>query len=301
MPTPSRKTFCSTVLGALFLAASAAADGHVDGAWLTSSFWDDGQAEVAFYEVERTRNQYGQPADQTFLVGTYLVKHEYDPATEAKASPGAPGRLPAFKWALFYEFESGAYQYKRSWVLNAAQADLTPLKSSFASFDWCSNLYRELSFRPGGTVASLVRSDDYGNRASSFANPDGAYPVTALPLLVRGLDFSSAESHGFAVILDDGTTVGARAELAGRESVKTAAGEHETEKITVHYEDAVPSLVGEQADAAEHYWRSTGPGRVLVKLEAESGRYRMVLLEELRSAYWRENFFTRLERVDERP
>lgn len=300
MPAPIRKTIHGVVLGA-FTASLAAAGGPVDGAWLTSSFWDDGQAEIAFYQVERTRNQYGRKDDQRLLVGTYLVKHDYDHEAEAKASAEARQRVPAFKWALFYEIESGSYQYKRSWVLNAAQADLTPLKSSFASFDWCSNQYRELSFHPDGTVASLKRSDDYGNRAASFPRPDGAWPVTALPLLVRALDFSSAASHGFAVLLEDGTTVAARAELVGRETLETAAGPFETEKITVSYEGEVPSLVGEQADAAEHYWRATGPGRLLVKLEAESGRYRMDLVEELRSAYWRENFFPRLERVHERP
>jgi hypothetical protein len=314
MPTLFRKTIPGVVpaaftaaLGAFTAALGAfptllaAADGPVDGAWLTGSFWDDGQAEIAFYEVERTRNQYGRADAQRFLVGTYLVKHDYDPEAEAKASARADRRVPAFKWALFYEIESGSYQYKRSWVLNAAQADLAPLKSSLASFDWCSNLYRELSFHPGGTVASLARSDDYGNRAASFPRPAGAWPVTALPLLVRALDFSSSPSHGFAVLLEDGAAVAARAELAGRETIETPAGPYETEKVTVRYEGAVPSLVGEQADAAEHYWRATGPGRLLVKLEAESGRYKMVLVEELRSAYWREDFYPRLERVGERP
>jgi hypothetical protein len=27
--------------------------------------------------------------------------------------------VPAFKYALFYELESGSYQYKRNWVVNA--------------------------------------------------------------------------------------------------------------------------------------------------------------------------------------
>ena len=261
----------------------AQASSLVDTSWLASSYWDDGRAEVAFYEVERNRNQYGQEADQRFPVGTYLVKHDYDLAAEAKASPGARERLSAFKWALFYEFESGAYQYKRSYVTNAAQADLAPLKTSLASFDWCSNLYREMAFRRDGTVAALLRSDDYGNRTSSFTRPEHAYPFAELPLLVRALDFSSGDRHAFQVLLDDGTTVAVSAELVGREPLATPAGTYETEKITVSYDGAVPSLVGETADGVEHYWRDTGPGRVLVQLEAESGRYRLVLLGELRS------------------
>lgn len=32
--------------------------------FLTANLWNDGQAEVAFYQIERTQNQYGQAADR---------------------------------------------------------------------------------------------------------------------------------------------------------------------------------------------------------------------------------------------
>ena len=75
-----------TCLAALLACAPAHADGLVDTPWLTGTYWDDGQAEIAFYQVERTHNQYGQAKGQTFPVGTYLVKHDFDPEAEAKAS-----------------------------------------------------------------------------------------------------------------------------------------------------------------------------------------------------------------------
>ena len=298
---PRTSIHASTVLFMLLAATAAQADGLVDDAWLTSSYWDDGAAEIAFYEAERTRDQYGRPKGQSFPVGTYLVKHDFDPRTEAKASGTSSDAVAAFKYAIFYEFESGAYQYKRSYVTNAAQASLAPLKTSLASFDWCSNLYREMAFRADGTVAALMRSDDYGNQETSFARPEGAYPFAQLPLLLRAFDFSSSKRLELRLLLDDGTTVGARAEMAGVERLETPAGTFETEKITLSYDGNVPSLVGERAEGVEHYWRSTGPGRHLVKLEAAGGRYRLTLVEELRSPYWRENFFPRLKNVTARP
>ena len=301
MPDPARVLLSLAVAALLAPAAARAQAPTADTAWLTSSHWDDGRAEVAFYEVHRSRNQYGRPDDQTFLVGTYLVKHEFDPATRSKAAASAEGGVPAFKWALFYEIESGSYQYKRAYVTNAAQADLAPLKASFTSFDWCSNLYREQDFLPDGRVESLVRSDDYGNRATSVALSARAYPVAELPLLVRGLDFSVQARQELRVVLLDGTTVEVTATLEGRETVETAAGRFETEKIVLRYASEVPSPVGEQADTIEHYWRATGEGRHLVRLAADGGRYSMELVETVRSPYWRENLFPDLERVRSRP
>ncbi len=296
------------VLAALLAAGCAARTGPLpdtdpitDAAFLTGALWDDGQAEVAFYQVERTRNQYGQDAEQSFLAGTYLVKHDFDPQAMSKAADDAAQRTSAFKYAFFYEFESGSYQYKRNYVVNAAQADLAPLKDSFTSFDWCSNRYRELAFHPGGTVEELARSDDYGNRTGSFAYQAHAYPVAEVPLLVRGLDFSEAPERAFSVVLPEGRYVPARARLDGRETLELPGGPAEAERIVVRYDAPVPSLVGEESDASETYWRGTGPDRLLLRLEAETGRYRMTLVEALRSPYWSEDLWPRLSRVTTRP
>ncbi|MFQ5568107.1 MAG: hypothetical protein ACE5G0_00445 [Rhodothermales bacterium] len=281
--------------------SSEPAEPITDAAYLTGTQWNDGQAEVAFYQVERTRNQYGQEADQRFLVGTYLVKHDFDRAAMSKATEEAEQPEPSFKYALFYEFESGSYQYKRNYVVNAAQADLTPLKASYTSFDWCSNAYRELAFHADGTVAALMRSDDYGNRADAFAYRANAYPVHELPLLVRGLDFSKATEHTFAVVQADGRYVRARALFEGPDTIELLSGNVEAERIVVRYDQPVRSLVGEETDASETYWRGTGPERLLLKLEGETGRYRMTLVEALRTPYWSENFWPRLTQVTQRP
>jgi len=304
-----RLTSATLALFALLLAGYAArtapsydtAEPITDTAFLTSELWNDGQAEVAFYQVERTRNQYGQDVAQNFLVGTYLVKHDFDRAAMSKATSEAGSSVSSFKYALFYEFESGSYQYKRNYVVNAAQADLTPLKASYTSFDWCSNTYRELAFHEDGVVAMLMRSDDYGNRAGTFTYQPNAYPVHVLPLLIRGLDFSETTEHTFFIVQPDGVYVRAHARLDGTEPVELPTGVVEAERIVVRYEASVRSLIGEETDAAETYWRGTDPARLLLKIESETGRYRMTLVEHLRSPYWRENLWPRLTQVTQRP
>jgi len=272
----------------------------VDESYLTGDQWNDGRAEVAFYRVQRTRDQYGRANDQQFVAGTYLVKHRFSPAEMTKKTDGSG--TPSFKYAFFYELESGSYQYKRNWVVNARQEDLRPFKQSFTSFDWCSNLYRELAFPLDGPVEYRMRSDDYGNSRPSFEVQERAYPAAQLPLLVRGLDFSTADTLAFSVVVaDSGATVSAQAVLRGVDTIETDAGTFDTERITVTYDEPVPSLIGEESANAETYWRRTGPERLLVRMEAVSGRYQMSLVEHLRTAYWEENLWPRLARIEQRP
>ena len=275
-----------------------------DAGFLTKSLWNDGQAEVAFYRVTRSENQYGEAQEQQFLVGTYLVKHRFNAEAMSKAgqatgdAAGADA-TDAFKYALFYELESGSYQFKRHWVTNARQRDLRPLKASLSSFDWCSNLYEELAFPPGEATRYLKRSDDYGNTERTFARQSGAFPAHMLPLLVRGLDFSEQRERSFAVVLPSGTPVQVQARLAGSDSLDLPMGRQTAERITVTYDQPVPSMIAEETSTQETYWRGTGPGRRL--LQVKGAGYRMTLEEALRSPYWEENVWNRLARVEERP
>ena len=267
---------------------------------MTADFWNDGQAEIAFYRVERSRDQYGRDRPQQFMVGTYLVKHRFSPAEMTKTTDGSG--VSAFKYALFYELESGSYQYKRNWVVNARQNDLRPYKQSFTSFDWCSNQYRELAFPQDGAVEVRMRSDDYGNRRTSFEAQPQSYPPAQIPILVRGLDASAGDTLSFAVVhADSSSHVPAQAVRAGLDSVSTGAGTFEARRVVVTYDAPVPSPVGEKSALTETYWVGTDPQRRLLRMQAASGRYEMGLVEHLRSPYWDENIWSRLDRVTERP
>ena len=299
-----RVAMFSILVGVGFLAGcTTSSDDPVsitDRPFLTADLWNDGQAEVAFYRVERTRDQYGRANKQQFLAGSYLVKHGFSPEEMSKVTDGSG--VSSFKYAFFYEFDSGSYQYKRNWVVNARQRDLRPFKQSFTSFDWCSNLYREIAYPTEGPIVYRKRSDDYGNRRSNFSAAPRSYPPAQVPLLVRGLDFSEADTLSFSVtVADSGAHVPARAVWRGTETVTTEADTFQTDRIRVVYEATVPSLIGEERARAETYWRATGPDRLLVQMTAEGGRYRMTLVEALRTPYWKENLWPRLERIRERP
>ena len=268
--------------------------------YLTSSVWDDGQAEITFYTVKRPDKKEGQT--ETFTLGSYLVKHNFNPETMTKATNQSTEGVPAFKFAQFYEFSDGSYQYKYNYVTNARQRDLRPFKQAFSSFDWCSTEYREMAFRPGGSVRWLKRSDDYGNGRNEFSYQANAYPAAEIPLLVRGLDFSGQDSRQFSVVTPEGNYVTTTARLAGTEQLTTPAGTHQAERITVQYDEPVPSTINRgQADTQETYWRGTGEDRRLLKVAAQDTSYQMELVEHVRAPYWEENIFKQLKRIEERP
>ncbi len=295
-----KRTVRTALVSLAISSAAAPREGTADRSFLTSRLWDDGKAEVAFYQVERDVNQYGEAKPQKFLMGTYLVKHDFDRLTQSKAGPDAKDKVSSFKWSAFYEFESdNSYQFKQAWVVNAAQGDLAPLKASFTSFDWCSNQYRELLFRPDGKAEFLMRSDDYGNHEETFDAPSGAYPVALVPLLVRSLDFTDAPSRSFSLLLEDGSTVRVTARLEGRESLRLPEGKEEAERVRLSYDGDYRSILSRKGEREETYFRGLGAERALLALESAS--YRMRVVEIVRSPYWEENVFPRLKHVKTRP
>lgn len=289
-----------TEAGALPEAETASGtDLPVDRAYLTAELWNDGQAEVAFYQVERTQDQYGRPEPQSFMAGTYLVKHRFSRETMSKVTDASGAS--AFKSALFYEFESDSYQYKRSWVVNARQSDLAPLKQSLTSFDWCSNLFREMRYAADGSIEIEKRSDDYGNGRETVSGGATAVPPAHVILLVRALAFGGDTRTQFSVLSPDGSAVGVTAILSGTETLNLPGGDREAERIELTYDAPAASPVGEKTGTTETYWRGTGKARHLLKMSGDDGRYTMTLVEELRTPYWRENLWPRLARVQERP
>ncbi|MFT5141807.1 MAG: hypothetical protein ACI80V_000711 [Rhodothermales bacterium] len=284
----------SVLLGACAAPASNDSGLDLDADFLTADIWNDGQAEVAFYQIKRSRDQYGREREQSFLAGTYLVKHDFDRATASKATSQAANPVSAFKYALFYEFESRSYEYKRSWVANLAQADLSPIKASFSSFDWCSNQYREFSFDGNGRVDHLYRSDDYGNASESWRVGGGVFPASAIPVLVRAIQrpvsFSVLTHHG-SVVAVQATSV---QDEAWGDSLRAT-------RIELAYSAPVPSMIGEESALSETWIRGTGPARVILAMRSGDDRYRMDLVEHLRSPYWEEDLYTKLKVVRARP
>ena len=269
--------------------------------FINQPLWDDGQAEVVFYYVNRTQDQKGQNLNQGFLVGTYLVKHDFDPATQSKAESGSNSGLESFKYALFYELESGSYQFKRNYVLNMAKSDLRPLKLSFTCFDWCSNTYRELWWKGPRQVALLFRSDDYGNQQTLLDLAQPALPTLGIPLYLRALDFEKLDQHVFSVVDPLGEVAEVTARWGGSVQLMIQEQAIPVDFIDLRYSTSIASPIGEKNQLREVVFLAKTRDRILVKWQAGNRSYSMEMLEHMRTAYWRENLYEQAKVVASRP
>jgi hypothetical protein len=287
--------------GALLFGCAAPDESQpAPNAFLQGALWDDGLAEVTFYNLIRTQDVYGNPAEEQVLVGTYLVKHDYSPSEEAKDQTGAGDALEAFKFALFYTLESGSYEYRRAHVVNSARQDGRPLKWSFTQFDWCSNVYQERVFSRD-RVRGLYRSDDYGNRTLEQRAVADAIPAAHVPIRVRMSDLAAGDSISFSIMTPDGEAIPAVMTFVGSDEITVAGATSTADILEVRYAAQAPSPIGEFAATSERYWVGPLPDRILYRIEAADGRYRLEMVESTRSAYWEENVFDRLSQVGQRP
>ncbi len=286
----------------------------VDAAFLTQPLWDDGKAEVAFYQVERYLQADDKKTVLPSLAASILVKHDYDPVRLMKAVGFSQHKVASFQWVFFYPFED-RYATKYSFSVHAVQVNFRPLKQSFASISFEGNGYVELNFLPDSSIAVVNRGDKVSEPEVKLKGRPHAYPVGMVPLLVRAMDFGENRQHDFWVVLLDGKFVQARATHTGVDTLQVAGAKTACEKITVHYSDlGAQSFFGVTGYLApeETYWRSRAPNRQIVQLESsliEAGvlgkkvriHYRMKWIEELRSAYWEEDVRKRLRKVKKLP
>lgn len=278
----------------------------LDPAYLTDPLWQDGNAEIAFYEM-RFEDRDAPPV----LAGSILAAHRFDPRTFRKVDSDEEAGEAAWKWIFLYEHDAPvANRLRRAFYLDARQRDLELWRFIATESSW------------DGHCAYSIRvdraSDRFHARASSCRtllplptvhagteSAQGTFAIGQMPLLIRASSFVDGNRSTLAVTIS-GTPVTAHIERIGIETVDLVSGPVRAEKITVTYESdtglpaetAPPTIFGHPAKR-ETYWRSTAAHRQIVKVESD--RYTMRLIEEIRGKHWQDDLFPRLDHVDRYP
>lgn len=147
--------------------------------------WHDGRAELDGYRLEISR--YGEPrsgeAVMIFVTEPFsaskLVKLD-DPAR-------APGDLmDVLKLNLVRDFQTGIYDYNTMVSIFSKTADFEPVKVSFASSEWCGNVYDELRVGASGIHERLFSYFEGQSTDRTLARRDGIFEDN-LYILLRGL------------------------------------------------------------------------------------------------------------------
>lgn len=135
--TPTlRRAAALVLLAALGLASIGA---------VFESHWQDGKAELDGYRYTITR--YGHER-----TGTAVMVFVTEPFSESKRVKvdhpvaGSPDEVEALKLNFIRDFQTGIYDYNTMVSLFTRSRDFSPMKISFASSEWCGNVYEEMLF-----------------------------------------------------------------------------------------------------------------------------------------------------------
>jgi hypothetical protein len=109
--------------------------------------WYDGHAEVNGYRWSGTR--YGElrsgEAVAIFVTETMSAKDHLKVDREEEHDGET---FTALKLNLVRDFQTGIYDYDTMTTVFVRVEDIAPVKLSFASTEWCGNVYEELDLRP---------------------------------------------------------------------------------------------------------------------------------------------------------
>jgi hypothetical protein len=252
--------------------------------WARDSLWDDGRAEVAFYDARRP--VYDRPTD--YPATLIVVKEDLDARTLVKADPPYEGRtlLPVMKLGADHRFDAPTMPYRftlSAFVRRDAPARL--VKLVFGAQEWCGVTYKRLD--ASGAAARLDFHSYFDGEAS------GSHPVALaaadlaedqLPLTLRGLEFAEGLEVRTRILptlasirvpgppaLDDATI-----RVAGVETVATGRGREEAWIVRVAF-----------GEVRQTWWLARERPHIVLAMESSDGRG-LRLARVTRAAYWEE-------------
>jgi len=296
----------------------------LDRAFLSLPRWDDGLAELAYYELSDTGAE--SPQGEGRLALSILVKHRIDRTTGSKIGDEAK-MVDAFFPIFLYDLADpgGPVPVRRFFSGQARQRDLAPLDSSVVEVSATDQCGAILLMAPDGRFPDVrnchVRRPPPLPQVSDPTADDSArapYLVHLVPLVIRALALpgevgeadettSAAGPVGplgeLPIRLPDGRVTTATVRYDGRETLATADGEHTCDRFEVTYErpasdpwgDLLPTSLLGPLPEVETYWRDIGEHHQIVRMEA--GGKTLTLIEEIRAPHWSEDFYPRLQRV----
>jgi hypothetical protein len=279
--TMARRSLLLPFLLAVALGATAAscAEGGESArhpGWRLDPVWDDGQAELCFYDVLWARYGRHYPG-QARLV---LVKEPWAPDLEVKADRPRPDGFEVLKLNHQRSVPTGIYTYHQMASVFLRRDDGEVRKIATSSAEDCG---LSTGHMVEGRLEVRSYFDGVGERILEW--PPGALPEDGLPALLR--DFLLAPTPPARVRVVPSLLDSRLADLEPRDYLLARrdgpavelSGEGRVETLELHLGGAQPELT---------YRFDRRPPHRLVELHTSAGtRYRLVQCERI--AYWLHN------------
>lgn len=268
-------------LDPLHATASTTTESNGSSDWGLDPVWDDGQAEVATYDAERT--VYRQT--RRFETVLITVKEDFTKALYVKADWPYEGKdlLTVLKLNIVSEIQTENYPYRyMTSVFIDRERPMRAVKMTMSSQEWCGNTFKEFIGWDG--TPRLVFHSYFDTQG------DGAYPLDLkpgdlledqLPVSLRSLPFKPGLTFTTRLIESQITNrasvpklLDATVTVIGQEAVETRMGTITSWNVEVK----AGSLV-------QHYWFEQAYPNILTRFTASDGR-QLVLKDRTRRKYW---------------
>lgn len=251
--------------------------------WGKNNLWDDGRAEVAVYDAERI--VYDAP--RQFKEQLITVKEDLRADTLVKADePKKQKVIRAFKLNQIQKFDTENYPYSYLTSVFVKEAPLSSvLKMTVGSQEWCGNTFKIFKQTGDGKSGSLTWYSYFDGEA------DGAYELQMaaddyfedqLPLSLRELPF--APGYTKKIRLMETITTNHWKMSVPAEGVLKVVGE----EVVRCYAGSIPAwqvAIERKAGGVDYYWFEKAYPHILVRMETQDGRKRL-LRARTRWSYW---------------
>ena len=121
------------------------------------------------------------------LFRSVYVTEPFDESKRVKADNAEPGTVDVLKLNLVRDFQTGIYDYNTMVSTFVRTRDLSPVKTSFSSAEWCGHVFEELLFFPGKITGFYNSYFEGESGAIKLDWPAGGVTEDNLWILLRGL------------------------------------------------------------------------------------------------------------------
>lgn len=256
---------------------------HLDGGWITHSYWFQGEAEVNFYDASVVK--YAHPRKTRDIVHI-LVSEKHDPDLLVKADDWRqPGLVDMLKFNYVVSVPTGIYSYQQMMSVFFQHRDSQVAKMTLASHEWCGNTFKELvHFGSESRFEFNTYWDGQGNGSYEVDFPRNMTLYDALPVQLRMLEWRPGLVVGFGLVGSQFSSKASRPEVAPArlrvldgEKITVEAGEFEAHPVVVEHAAGVDRL----------WFEAAFPHRML-RWETHDG-HRYALRKSEKLAYWKLN------------
>jgi len=267
--------------GLTLLILSALVAPAARASWGDARLWDDGRAEVAFYDSERVDG--GKP--RTFREQIIISQEDLRADTLVKAdNKKAQKTLRAFKMSQVVRYDTDNYPVSfMTTTFSPEDHPERPLKITVGAQDWEGTTFKMLTVREAekATLEWNSRFDGEADKSVELLMEPKDVFEDQLPLALRAMPLKDGFVAEFR-LWDNLTSIRAQeprvstavVTVEGEELVRCRAGSLPSWKVTV----ARPTGV-------DTYWFEKAAPRILTKMETSDGRKRL-LHGRARWSFW---------------